>query len=323
MATLFKNSSVAIIHSIRRLKNHDIFVLIDNILPIVNNLKQHKIKSNDELVHTFFCARKDYNMKKFTKILAVVALLSGVFGVALTQKETVQAEAKTAQTDRRIYAWTKEAWAYNGDVYIHYWGGAANNFNAADKMTLVVNDHWNGLYYFDVPSAATSFLLKNAYTGDGTIKTADINISDIFTGTDYKAVETWGGGASVYYQTTVALPNNGQVQAVLSAINSCSTSYAGGYNAWPQLDDLFITPNEGKTDFASTTLNEPTPYGGIQPNIGEKISYLEAKYTVDQASSARLFIEPTNKNTLAVVTIGVISVTSIAGYYFLKTKKLI
>ena len=37
-------------------------------------------------------------MKKLTKLLAVFALLAGVFGVATNQKETVVAEAATVQT---------------------------------------------------------------------------------------------------------------------------------------------------------------------------------------------------------------------------------
>ena len=261
-------------------------------------------------------------MKKFTKVLAVLALLTGFIGVASTQKDTVEVEAATTQTHRRIYAWTKDSWTYNGNVYIYYWGGVSNDFNSPDQMTLVVNDHYNGLYYFDIPIGATHFLLKDAYLGDGSNKTADVTVANLFTTTDYLILETWGGGSSLFLQTTVSL-NNGQVQAILSKIDSCSNSYASGYNAWPQLDDLFITPNEGNLGFSGTYLNELSPYNNVQPTIGQKIAYLESSYTLDQSSSARLVAQNPSSNTLAVFTIGLIGVSSIAGYYFLKTKKII
>lgn len=60
-------------------------------------------------------------------------------------------------------------------------------------------------------------------------------------------------------------------------IDSCSSSYAGGYNAWPQLNDLFISPS---TLDGSTVV--PDNFGD-DTTIADKTAYLEAKYEYDQA----------------------------------------
>lgn len=152
------------------------------------------------------------------KTFTILGLIAGALGVGVfsaLQRDNVEAEAATTQTHRRLYAYTKEAWTKNAGLYIYYWGGASNEFDNADQMTLVLTDYWQGFYCFDIPVAATSFLLKNAKSGDGTLKTNDISVSSLFTGTDYLVFETWGSGASYYPQTTVGM-NNGQVAAVLA-----------------------------------------------------------------------------------------------------------
>lgn len=254
-------------------------------------------------------------MKKITKLMAVIALLGVVFGVTLTRNETIKAEAATTQTHRRIYAYTKDAWTTNAPVYIYYWDGATNNFNNADPMILLLTDYWNGFYYFDLPIAANKFLLKNAQSGDGTLKTNDISVTSLFTGTDYKVLETWGGGGSIYFQTTAGM-NSGQVAAVLNHIDSCSSSYAGGFNAWAQLNDLFISSNtlDGSTLVADNF--------GDSTTITNKTAWLQMKNTADGGAvpGMRVF-DVQNNNIYTITIIGLLSLSAIGGYYFLKTKK--
>jgi len=269
-------------------------------------------------------------MKKLTKMLAAFALLVGVFGVAANQKETVVAEAATPQTHRRIYVTLLGDWTLD-QMYISYFGGNIETqvlFNDSVLMTQVVNDYNTGLFYYDVPIDHTTFLVrKNTGTWDGDHnQSVDIAISSLFEDSNYLAAAIGGWAADGLKRTFTAydnLPgNSGQIAAILSHIDSCSPSYAGGYNAWPQINDLFITPSE-KKDFDTQALFESSPYNSTQPKISEKIAYLESRYTIDQAtpSGSKLSTYNLKKSTPLVVVIGTLSLTALAGFYFLKTKK--
>lgn len=150
-------------------------------------------------------------------------------------------------------------------------------------MTNVVSDYWQGLFYYDVPADVTSFLVKDS-TGNvykASNQSANIAISDLFLDGDYKvaAVKAWviDGNKRVVGAADNAPMSSLQAAAVLNNIDSCSSSYAGGYNAWPQLNDLFISPS---TLDGSTVV--PDNFGD-DTTIADKTAYLEAKYEYDQA----------------------------------------
>ena len=62
--------------------------------------------------------------------------------------------------------------------------------------------------------------------------------------------------------------NGNELAQVLSHIQSCSSSYASGYNAWPQLNDLFVTPS---TFTGNETVNDNVP----PTTINNKVAMLE------------------------------------------------
>lgn len=191
--------------------------------------------------------------------------------------------AATVQDSRRLYVYLEGDWTA-ADMFIHYWGGAeGTTYDTAAQMTKVVSDYWQGLYYFDIAMDVTGFLVRNAsgaFTKNSD-QSEDILVADLLVGTNYKAVavKAWvADTAKRAIEIVDTVPgNSGQVAAILNHIDSCSTSYAGGYNAWPQLDDLFITPStlEGSTVVIDNFGDDTT--------IAAKIAYLEYRYNLDQA----------------------------------------
>lgn len=284
-------------------------------------------------------------MKKLTKVLAVLALLTGFIGVASTQKETVQVEAQTTQTHRRVYVYLMGGWDVD-QMFIHFWTDSGDVFawTESPEMTQVVNDYYTGLYFYDLPVAAIGFLVKE--DSNGSEKTSDesedILISELFVESNYKvaAVGAWandGVKRTVTYNDYLPLTDGtndpGKVAAILSQIDSCSSNYASGYNAYPQLFDLFTNSaaQDVKDTFSTQTLFESgigatglaRPGSEGQATIEEKMNYLSSRYAIDGALPSRFTESAKSSNTVAIITIGLISVSSIAGYYFLKTKKFI
>ena len=231
----------------------------------------------------------DTRIKKASLLLGVVALGVVTSASLLTNSYHLfsQSGAITDQTDRRVYVYLEGPWDNFGHMFIHYWGGASGTtWETCPEMTSVVSDYWHGLFYYDIPSDVTDFLVKDS-TGDVSYsktsnQSANIAISNLFLTGDYKVatVGAWvdNGASRVVGAADNAPMSSLQAAAVLNNIDSCSTSYAGGYNSWPQLDDLFISPStlEGSTVVIDNFGDDTT--------IAEKTAYLEAKYLADQAS---------------------------------------
>lgn len=223
-------------------------------------------------------------MKSRKLIAAITISLFSVGLIANSFRLLSDSKAATIQNDRRVYAYLEGPWDNTGHMFIYYWGGASGtNWASCPEMTNVVSDYWQGLFYYDVPADVTSFLVKDS-TGNvskASNQSADIAISDLFLDGDYKvaAVKAWAGDGN---KRVVGAADNApmsslQAAAVLNNVNSCSSSYASGYNSWPQLNDLFISSS---TLDGSTVV--PDNFGG-DTTIAEKTAYLEAKYLADQA----------------------------------------
>lgn len=223
-------------------------------------------------------------MKSRKLIAAITISLFSVGLIANSFRLLSDSKAATIQNDRRVYAYLEGAWDNAGHMFIHYWGGASGtNWSSCPEMTNVVSDYWQGLFYYDVPADVTSFLVKDS-TGNvskASNQSANIAISDLFLDGDYKvaAVKAWAGDGN---NRVVVAANNApmsslQAAAVLNNVNSCSSSYASGYNSWPQLNDLFISSS---TLDGSTVV--PDNFGG-DTTIAEKTAFLQTKYEYDQA----------------------------------------
>ena len=229
----------------------------------------------------------DIRVKKVSLLLGIVALGIVTSASLLTNSYHLfsKNEAATVQQDRRIYVYLEGAWDNAGHMYIHYWGGATGTtWESCPEMTNVVSDYWQGLFFYDVPVDVTDFLVKDSSgnVSKSSNQSANMSVADLLVEGDYKVatVKSWvSDGASRLTGVADNAPMSSlQAVAVLNNINSCSSSYASGYNSWPQLDDLFISPS---TLEGSTVV--PDNFGD-STTIAEKNAYLEAKYLADQAA---------------------------------------
>ncbi|MFA5659994.1 MAG: hypothetical protein WC968_01170 [Bacilli bacterium] len=269
-------------------------------------------------------------MKKIIKYLTL-AFLAGsfAFGLAQNKRSEVRIDAAT-QTDRRIYVYLEGAWD-GTDMYIHYWGGTSpgTTWASCPIMTRVLSDYWQGMYYYDIPADVTEFLVKNA-TGNVTKasnQSVNILVSNLMVEENHKivAVKGWTADSSnrlVGFSDT-APGNSGQIAAILNHINSCSDSFASGYNAWPQINDLFI--ESSALDLNTVVIDNFGP----DTTIGNKITYLEMQYTTDGSGNTTggggggLRVTPSEDNSMiATVTIGLIGLSSLLGYHFINKKRI-
>lgn len=266
-------------------------------------------------------------LKRIGLIFSVAALgvVTGVSVFASSPKQVSDVEAVTAQTNQRIYVYLEGAWDNNGHMFIHYWGGAeGTDWESCPEMTNVVSDYWQGLFYYDVPTDVTHFCVKdqsgNVSNSKASNQSSDIAVADLFVESDYKVatVEAW---VEDTVKRVAGVADNApmsslQAAAVLNHIDSCSTSYAGGHNAWPQLNDLFISPS---TLDGSTVV---TDNFGPDTTIAAKTAYLQARYNADQSSSTYSIGYFDNKASLPlIIGIALVGITGIAGLYILKKKR--
>lgn len=271
-------------------------------------------------------------MKKIIKYLTLLFLTGAfAFGLVQNRRAEVRTEA-TTQTDRRIYVYLEGAWDIDGGsikMFIHYWGGSGpgTTWTSCPEMTKVVSDYWQGLFYYDVPSDVTGFVVKNTTGNVSKLsnQSADILVSTLLDGTNHKipAVKSRvnDGTKRVVANADTAPGNSGQIAAILNKINSCSDSFAGGYNAWPQLNDLFISPSSLT---GSTVVVDDF---GPDTTIANKVAYLEMQYTTNGSGNTGGggSVRATNQenNSLpATLTIGLIGLTSLLGYYFINKKRI-
>ncbi|MBM3909391.1 MAG: hypothetical protein FJ352_01295 [Firmicutes bacterium] len=221
----------------------------------------------------------------FKKTLLATLTTFMVGGVVLSANQnTSQFEPQAAADDKRIYVYLEGGWDAGDQMYIYYWGGSTSNtFDTASPMTQVINDYWQGMFYYDVPVDTTNFLVKDRASGNGnknSNQSVDISMSSIFlTGpTNYKAVaiSAWLGSDGTKRNATTVDNlglSNSDVVALLNKIDTCSSSTANGFNAYPQIDDLFFTTN---TFTGSTTVDDD--FGGAT-TITDKKNRLSENYS--------------------------------------------
>jgi hypothetical protein len=206
------------------------------------------------------------NLKKIITANSFLLILFGVLVNPLRlNNQNLQSPIDTFASDsnKRIYAYLKGDWDGGDNMYIYYWGGSSSNtFETAAQMTKVISNYWEGLYIYDVPNDTTNFLVRDrsgAYAGNKN-QSVDISISSLFisgTPDNFKALEVGAWVADDQKRTATFVDNLGlstsDVVLLLNKINTCSTSTSFGFNAYPQINDLFFTTN---TFTGSTTVDD-------------------------------------------------------------------
>jgi hypothetical protein len=207
------------------------------------------------------------NFKKTLLTTLTTIMVGGVFLSANQNTSQFEPQA-TSDTNKRVYVYLEGAWDAGDQMFIYYFGGSSpNTFETATAMTQVINNYWVGMFYFDVPGDTTTFIVRDRSGGYGGEKnqSVDIAMSSIFlTGpNNYKAVAIGAWVSDGSKRTATFVDNlglsNSDVVLLLNKINTCSSNTSNGFNAYPQIDDLFFTTNtfDGSTvvddDFGDAT----------------------------------------------------------------------
>jgi len=233
----------------------------------------------------------------FTLSVAVISFAAvSIWGPKIEPPGTEVQAAPTTQTKRRIYAYLEGDWT-DDKMFIHYTGGTnASTWTSCPEMTQVVDDYYTGLFYYDIDIDHTTVVFKKL-TGDLaklSDQSVDVAVSDLFPTGNYKvaAVKAWVADDTKRAVTAedTAPANSGQIAAILNHINSCSADYATGFNAWPQLYDLFIQPRY--LEISSTAVP------GESVTVSEKLETLKT-YTLGNTTTYRIYVvlKPTDWTT--------------------------
>jgi hypothetical protein len=228
------------------------------------------------------------NFKTTLSSILTILMVGGVF--LSVNQNTSQFEPQAASdTNKRIYVYLEGGWDGGDVMYIYYFGGSSSTtFDTAVQMTQVINNYFQGLFYYDVPSDTTTFLVKDRASGNGnkfSNQSVDVSMTSIFlTGpTNYKAVaiSSWLGNDGTKRSATFVDnlgASSSDIALILNKIDTCSASTANGFNAYPQIDDLFFTTNNPT---GSTVVDDDF---GDATTITNKINRLSENYSRGSAN---------------------------------------
>lgn len=258
-------------------------------------------------------------MKKIVKMMALLGLLSGLFGIVATRTPEVKAEAATVQTKR---VWMKNSitadWDKDGaGTAIHYWGGAQGTSWPGVRVKW---DSSNSLVYFDLPADVTTYMFVRV-SGSGPIsdwgaKTNDLVYSEsIGKYYDLTGPIAWGGattpGSFVSFTPVTTLIVSDFAATIDTSAEACVKENA----------IAAITAYNALSTFEQDQFDVLIVGGGVTGL--QRLNFLKSFYGISTPLNQNITQSNNDKNFLAISIIGVLSVSAIAGYYFLKTKKAI
>jgi hypothetical protein len=224
------------------------------------------------------------NFKKTLLATLTTFMVGGVLISLNSRTDKSEFNLDATATDHRLYVVIKNAWFNNTNMYIWHDGTGGPAFDNAPEMTRILDDYYEDLYFYDVPVSATKFIVKRI---SGAInssnfwqQTVDITIRYETPTVYYVKDNTGDNTKSQYDYWNTAAMNSGQLAAVLSRIDTCSPSYSSGFNAWPQLNTLFVSPSTytGST-IVNDQLNYPSDPQRESTTITNKINRLTENYT--------------------------------------------
>ena len=180
--------------------------------------------------------------------LSVVSV-GALAGVAVAQNagKFVATKAETVQTTRRIWVVNADNW-WVKDVQAHAFGSVEQYVT----VNWIYDTFYKGLGYADIDSANTTIQFKPVSSWDN--RTANITLDPQIDSLDddpdvywlYNGTTKDGTVDARNYGTNTATLGEDELSTVLSHIDTCGTSYACGYNAYPQLMVNFWNAPETK-----------------------------------------------------------------------------
>lgn len=260
-------------------------------------------------------------MKKFFKLLPVVTLLTGLFSVFVSSKDQIKAEAATVET-KRVWVHTGyiEWWGNeSATTYIYLFASGTDNAWPGQQMKRDSNNKKDGhnLWYFDVPTNYTHMIVVRT-SADGKIshnQTVNIPIETYVNNYRY---EVWNDKDNENKQ-------KGAWVAFTPADTSIVVEYANSVATYdqvcsPELAQSAIDRYNALSTFEQDQFDKRNVGDGVTGL--ERLNYLKSFYNINTPLNVKA---KTNKSTMknagAIVLVGGISLSIIAGYYFLKSRK--
>lgn len=256
-------------------------------------------------------------MKKIVKMMAVLGLLSGVFGIAATSKPEVNANAVYGDSNVTVYldkttAIAGLSWWQTDDTFIHIWTSETGDIYA--KMTKISNT----LFSYSVSSTIWS-----NFSGTEGFRFYVYDRSKAQNQTVWLTGLTEKNAENNLFITTSALgaanqtldKKNKEVEDTISSIllltcESDSTAVQAVVNQYQALRAQGKTNlNTWEVDAGVTWYERLEMYAD---SVGVPISPAQNHINADS-----------QKNTFAIVVIALFGISSIVGYSFLKNKKIV
>ena len=256
-------------------------------------------------------------MKKIVKMMAVLGLLSGVFGIAATSKPEVNANAVYGDSNVTVYldkttAIAGLSWFQTDDTFIHIHTSETGDIHA--KMTKISNT----LFSYSVSSTIWSnFSGTEGFRFYVYDRSKAQNQTEWLYGLDMKNAEnnlfittSANGGAN---QTLDE--KNKEVEDTISSIllltcKSDSTAVQAVVNQYQALRA------QGKTN-----LNTREVTAGV--TWYERLEMYADSLGISISPAQNYVTDNFQKNSTPIIIIGLIGISSIIGYSILKNKKIV
>jgi hypothetical protein len=258
-------------------------------------------------------------MKKFIRFLSIAALLAGVFGVAATKSDTVQANAEWGNETVRVYldkTVTNDGltWWITDNTYINFTSDGTNyTYSAMTKINDdlfyydILGTHWNSINGTNI--GKIEFHVHNWDNPQNIVYDTNLN---------YLKVNEFN-----YFKLTSASPDtkqsydlkNKEVEEVITSILTldCESTMLEAQTVVDQYNAL--------RPLGKTNLNTWEVDAGV--TWYDRLAYLAAEAGATNPSSSSRYLESNQPSfTLQLVTlVGALCLSALAGFYFLKTKK--
>ncbi len=215
------------------------------------------------------------NLKKIITVNALFIFLIGIFlnlfGFNLVNNQIPKELNANSEDSRRLYVWIENAMDKDGwgdeEIFIYYSGPGVTSptWSSRPQMNLILGAFEQGIFYYDVPAATTSFEISawigesgNGYFVNEWQKSDIVTLGAGNRFKTFKLIDSYNGGSHSgrpgMYEDTLQMSST-QFVNVINKIDSCSASYASGYNHFKDLLRIFLYSDDTYTTRIMTEIN--------------------------------------------------------------------
>ncbi len=255
-------------------------------------------------------------MKKrnaFLTLLITMVISPIVVGVSSLKSKPAEVSAATSVTKR---IWGKivkpDMWDADGTIsHIHYWGGSSSTNwpGVAAKW-----DYANQKIYYDVPGDTQNVIFLRFKDGSSRGQTSDLTAAGHFD-TWFININDDGGWTfdnnwDEFTPTTTTIVQ-GLADSISTKAKACSSAVV----------TTAVSTYNGLSTFEQNQFNALDVGEGFTG--AQRLAYLRAFYNITTPLSVIETTKKDDNSLMATVIIGVIGLSTLAGYYFLQRKKSI